>query len=142
MLVVSFICTLLYDDNIATPSLPTPGTCQSDAWARASSPCRTYADMAGPETFEKYKTPIYLAGSASAEFFADIGLCAFEAVKVWAVHAACMMRARRLKCSHPDRSCHVMRAADRSRRFAQAPQSARLKFSNHTMTRLLHALRR
>ncbi len=44
--------------------------------------CRTYADMAGPETFEKYKTPIYLAGSASAEFFADIGLCAFEAVKV------------------------------------------------------------
>jgi solute carrier family 25 phosphate transporter 3 len=38
--------------------------------------------MAGPETFEKYKTPIYLAGSASAEFFADIGLCAFEAVKV------------------------------------------------------------
>ncbi len=42
--------------------------------------------MAGPETFEKYKTPIYLAGSASAEFFADIGLCAFEAVKV---HGAC-----------------------------------------------------
>ena len=30
----------------------------------------------------RYKTWIYLAGSASAEFFADIGLCPFEAVKV------------------------------------------------------------
>ena len=49
---------------------------------------RLYADMAGPETFEKYKTPIYLAGSASAEFFADIGLCAFEAVKVRGVPRA------------------------------------------------------
>lgn len=38
--------------------------------------------MAGPENAAKYKTPIFLAGSASAEFFADIGLCAFEAVKV------------------------------------------------------------
>lgn len=38
--------------------------------------------MAGPENAAKYKTPIFLVGSASAEFFADIGLCAFEAVKV------------------------------------------------------------
>ena len=38
--------------------------------------------MAGPENAVKYKTPIFLVGSASAEFFADIGLCAFEAVKV------------------------------------------------------------
>lgn len=30
---------------------------------------------------------IYLAGSASAEFFADIALCPFEAVKVGAGHA-------------------------------------------------------
>lgn len=43
---------------------------------------RTYADMAGPEIAAKYQTLIFLAGSASAEFFADIALCPFEAVKV------------------------------------------------------------
>jgi hypothetical protein len=43
---------------------------------------RVYADAAGPETTAKYQTIIYLAASASAEFFADIGLCPFEAVKV------------------------------------------------------------
>jgi solute carrier family 25 phosphate transporter 3 len=41
-----------------------------------------YGDLAGEENFHKYKTLIYLAGSASAEFIADIGLCPFEAVKV------------------------------------------------------------
>ena len=41
-----------------------------------------YADLAGEENARKYKTSLYLAGSASAEFFADIGLCPFEAVKV------------------------------------------------------------
>lgn len=41
-----------------------------------------YGDLAGEENFHKYKTFIYLAGSASAEFIADIGLCPFEAVKV------------------------------------------------------------
>lgn len=41
-----------------------------------------YSDLVGPENAYKYKTWIYLAGSASAEFFADIGLCPFEAVKV------------------------------------------------------------
>ncbi|KAI7325074.1 hypothetical protein KC315_g8068 [Hortaea werneckii] len=41
-----------------------------------------YSDLAGPENAVAYKTWIYLAGSASAEFFADIGLCPFEAVKV------------------------------------------------------------
>lgn len=41
--------------------------------------------MAGPENAKKYQTGIFLAGSASAEFFADIGLCPFEAVKVRAV---------------------------------------------------------
>lgn len=41
-----------------------------------------YADLAGEENAAKYKTGLYLAGSASAEFFADIGLCPFEAVKV------------------------------------------------------------
>lgn len=43
---------------------------------------KTYSDMAGPENAKKYKTVIYLAGSASAEVIADVGLCAFEAVKV------------------------------------------------------------
>ncbi|KAL8140923.1 hypothetical protein V2J09_006944 [Rumex salicifolius] len=41
-----------------------------------------YSDLAGPENAAKYKTLIYLAGSASAEVIADIGLCPFEAVKV------------------------------------------------------------
>jgi len=41
-----------------------------------------YSDIAGPEYTAKYKTLIYLAGSASAEFIADIALCPFEAVKV------------------------------------------------------------
>jgi solute carrier family 25 (mitochondrial phosphate transporter), member 3 len=41
-----------------------------------------YADLVGEENFHKYKTLVYLAGSASAEFIADIGLCPFEAVKV------------------------------------------------------------
>uniref|UniRef100_A0A0C9RYQ3 TSA: Wollemia nobilis Ref_Wollemi_Transcript_2572_1824 transcribed RNA sequence n=1 Tax=Wollemia nobilis TaxID=56998 RepID=A0A0C9RYQ3_9CONI len=41
-----------------------------------------YSDIAGPEFATKYKTLVYLAGSASAEFIADIALCPFEAVKV------------------------------------------------------------
>lgn len=43
---------------------------------------KKYSDMAGEENAKRYKTWIYLAGSASAEFLADIGLCPFEAVKV------------------------------------------------------------
>ncbi|CAA7405174.1 unnamed protein product [Spirodela intermedia] len=41
-----------------------------------------YSDIAGPENAAKYKTLIYLAGSASAEVIADIALCPMEAVKV------------------------------------------------------------
>ncbi|KAM3713214.1 hypothetical protein ACJW31_01G237500 [Castanea mollissima] len=41
-----------------------------------------YSDLAGPENAAKYKTLIYLAGSASAEIIADVALCPFEAVKV------------------------------------------------------------
>ncbi|XP_052145596.1 mitochondrial phosphate carrier protein 3, mitochondrial-like [Oryza glaberrima] len=41
-----------------------------------------YSDIAGPEYAQKYKTLIYLAGSASAEVIADVALCPFEAVKV------------------------------------------------------------
>jgi solute carrier family 25 phosphate transporter 3 len=43
---------------------------------------KLYSDLAGPENAERYKTWIYLAGSASAEVIADIGLCPFEAVKI------------------------------------------------------------
>eukprot|EP00199_Chlamydomonas_sp_CCMP681_P002011 CAMPEP_0119101476 /NCGR_PEP_ID=MMETSP1180-20130426/513_1 /TAXON_ID=3052 ORGANISM="Chlamydomonas cf sp, Strain CCMP681" /NCGR_SAMPLE_ID=MMETSP1180 /ASSEMBLY_ACC=CAM_ASM_000741 /LENGTH=347 /DNA_ID=CAMNT_0007085601 /DNA_START=46 /DNA_END=1089 /DNA_ORIENTATION=+ len=43
---------------------------------------KTYADMAGPELAKQYQTVLFLAGSASAEFFADIALCPMEAVKV------------------------------------------------------------
>eukprot|EP00850_Spirogloea_muscicola_P009488 SM000053S17445 [mRNA] locus=s53:412326:414091:+ [translate_table: standard] len=43
---------------------------------------KRYSDMVGPEYAKKYKDLIYIAGSASAEFFADIALCPFEAVKV------------------------------------------------------------
>ncbi|KAG1366649.1 putative Mitochondrial phosphate carrier protein 1, mitochondrial [Cocos nucifera] len=41
-----------------------------------------YSDIAGPENASKYKTLIYLAGSASAEVIADVALCPMEAVKV------------------------------------------------------------
>ena len=41
-----------------------------------------YGDLVGEENFHKYKTAIYLAGSASAELIADVGLCPLEAVKV------------------------------------------------------------
>lgn len=41
-----------------------------------------YSDIAGPEYATKYKTLIYLAGSASAEVIAAVALCPFEAVKV------------------------------------------------------------
>lgn len=41
-----------------------------------------YSDLAGPENAIKYKTIIYLAGSASAEVIADVALCPMEAVKV------------------------------------------------------------
>lgn len=41
-----------------------------------------YSDIVGPEYATKYKTMIYLAGSASAEVIAGVALCPFEAVKV------------------------------------------------------------
>ncbi|XP_040986966.1 mitochondrial phosphate carrier protein 3, mitochondrial-like [Juglans microcarpa x Juglans regia] len=41
-----------------------------------------YSDIAGPEYATKYKTLIYLAGSASAELIADVALCPMEALKV------------------------------------------------------------
>jgi len=41
-----------------------------------------YANLAGKENAQKYKSAIWLAGSASAEVFADIALCPFEMTKV------------------------------------------------------------
>lgn len=41
-----------------------------------------YSDILGAEYAAKYKTLIYLAGSASAEVIADVALCPMEAVKV------------------------------------------------------------
>lgn len=41
-----------------------------------------YSDLAGPANAHQYRSLIYLAGSASAEFFADIALCPWEALKV------------------------------------------------------------
>jgi len=41
-----------------------------------------YAKAFTPETAHKYRDLIYCAASASGEFFADIGLASFEAVKV------------------------------------------------------------
>jgi len=43
---------------------------------------KTYSDMAGPENAVKYKDAIFLAGSASAEFLADMALVPMETVKV------------------------------------------------------------
>ncbi|KAK4939314.1 Cu/Pi carrier [Elasticomyces elasticus] len=41
-----------------------------------------YSQLAGEENASRYKTVLFLAASASAEFIADVGLCPFEAVKV------------------------------------------------------------
>jgi len=41
-----------------------------------------YSNLAGEENADKYKPFIWLAGSASAEVFADIALCPMEMVKV------------------------------------------------------------
>jgi len=41
-----------------------------------------YANLAGEENAKKYQGSIWLAGSASAEFFADIALCPMEMIKV------------------------------------------------------------
>jgi len=41
-----------------------------------------YSNLAGEENSHTYRGVIYLAGSASAEFFADMALCPMEMVKV------------------------------------------------------------
>lgn len=43
---------------------------------------KTYADLVGPENAVKYKSLIFLAGSASAEVIADVALVPLETVKV------------------------------------------------------------
>ncbi|KAJ3291325.1 hypothetical protein HK104_006172 [Borealophlyctis nickersoniae] len=42
----------------------------------------TYSNLVGPEKAQEYKGLIWCAGSASAEFFADIALCPLEMTKV------------------------------------------------------------
>jgi solute carrier family 25 (mitochondrial phosphate transporter), member 3 len=42
----------------------------------------SYQNLAGEELSNKYKPAIWLAGSASAEVFADVALCPFEMAKV------------------------------------------------------------
>ncbi|KAI9781806.1 MAG: hypothetical protein M1816_002196 [Peltula sp. TS41687] len=41
-----------------------------------------YSDLVGEDRAYRYKTSLYLAASATAEFIADVALCPFEAVKV------------------------------------------------------------
>ncbi|CAH1782865.1 unnamed protein product [Owenia fusiformis] len=41
-----------------------------------------YSDLLGEEKTFQWRTSLYLAASASAEFFADIALCPMEAIKV------------------------------------------------------------
>lgn len=41
-----------------------------------------YSTLVGEEIAYEYRTSLYLISSASAEFFADIGLAPFEAAKV------------------------------------------------------------
>lgn len=43
---------------------------------------KTYSDAVGQEFASKYKTGVYLAASASAEFLADLALCPLETIKV------------------------------------------------------------
>ncbi|EGW32802.1 uncharacterized protein SPAPADRAFT_60147 [Spathaspora passalidarum NRRL Y-27907] len=43
---------------------------------------KTYSDLVGPKFANDYKTGVYLAASASAEFLADIALCPWETIKV------------------------------------------------------------
>lgn len=43
---------------------------------------KTYSDLVGEKVANNYKTGVYLAASASAEFLADIALCPFETIKV------------------------------------------------------------
>ena len=42
----------------------------------------TYGELVGEENATRYRDLVYLAASSSAEFFADIAYCPFEALKV------------------------------------------------------------
>lgn len=43
---------------------------------------KSYSDLVGEEAAHKYRTGVYLAASASAEFIADVLLCPWESIKV------------------------------------------------------------
>lgn len=44
-----------------------------------------YSQLIGEELSYEYRTSLYLVSSASAEFFADIGLAPMEAAKVYKI---------------------------------------------------------
>jgi len=43
---------------------------------------KTFIGYLGPETASEYRTQVYLASSAIAEFFADVALCPLEATRI------------------------------------------------------------
>jgi solute carrier family 25 phosphate transporter 3 len=49
-----------------------------------------YSTLLGEERTYQYRGPVYVAASASAEFFADILLCPFEMIKVKCVDCGIM----------------------------------------------------
>lgn len=51
---------------------------------------KTYSDMAGPTNAKKYKDAIFLAGSASAEFLADMALVPVSTLPCSAPYIALM----------------------------------------------------
>lgn len=93
-----------------------------------SSLPRYYSDLAGAENASKYQTGIYLAGSATAEFVADIFLCPFEAVKVRILSLCLTLLLADDECrAEPPPSRHAGQGADQPdlgcgpwRRYAEA----------------------
>ncbi|RWW30980.1 hypothetical protein BHE74_00021048 [Ensete ventricosum] len=59
-----------------------------------------FSDIVGPEYAAKYKTLIYLAGSASAKVIADVALCPFEAAKVFILLCSTLCNHRLLHGPH------------------------------------------
>lgn len=69
-----------------------------------------YANLLGQETASKYKNTVYLAASASAEFFADMFLCPMEAVKV-------RIQTSAIEANYPNKLMPAMRGITGSEGF-------------------------
>jgi len=67
---------------LAGPQLRLVTQCRGCLSSDSTKFSKTYSNAAGEDNAYKYKPIIWLAGSASAEFFADIALCPMEMVKV------------------------------------------------------------